>query len=329
MESEIMGAFKKIHPSVKIGKNVFIASEYVSIDEGTVIGDNVTIIAYERLEIGKFCIIRPDAFIKVRSLEMGDYFFSDNNPRKLIIGGGGSDRPTARIKIGKQCVIHDSYINVCMPVEIGDNVGLSPSSDIITHGFWNSVLEGYSVKYGEVKIGSGSIIGYRALILPNVTLGKNVSVGAGAVVTKSFPDNVVIGGVPASIITQPPVYPKQLTDDEKISIMKRLLREYAELLDDKVDKVIFTIDKNNGDHIKIVGKYNDEFFDIDFSNMVINIKYGTEFSIFLLSNNYNGVDNAISDDLRDFLRHYGIRIFSRHLKSIPPKIKVKLGIREK
>lgn len=33
-----------------------------------------------------------------------------------------------------------------------------------------------------------------------MTLGNGVVVGAGAVVTKSFPDNVVVGGVPARII---------------------------------------------------------------------------------------------------------------------------------
>lgn len=33
-----------------------------------------------------------------------------------------------------------------------------------------------------------------------VTLGNGVVVGAGAVVTKSFPDNVVVGGVPARVI---------------------------------------------------------------------------------------------------------------------------------
>lgn len=33
-----------------------------------------------------------------------------------------------------------------------------------------------------------------------VTLGNGVVVGAGAVVTKSFPDNVVLGGVPARVI---------------------------------------------------------------------------------------------------------------------------------
>ena len=41
--------------------------------------------------------------------------------------------------------------------------------------------------------------------LPGVTLGDNVVAGAGAVVTKSFGDNVVLGGNPARVIKEIPV----------------------------------------------------------------------------------------------------------------------------
>ena len=36
--------------------------------------------------------------------------------------------------------------------------------------------------------------------MPGVTIGKNCVIGAGSVVTKDVPDNVVVAGVPAKIV---------------------------------------------------------------------------------------------------------------------------------
>ena len=43
------------------------------------------------------------------------------------------------------------------------------------------------------------------IVLPGVTLGNNVVAGAGAVITKSFRDNVVLAGNPARVIKEIPV----------------------------------------------------------------------------------------------------------------------------
>ena len=43
-------------------------------------------------------------------------------------------------------------------------------------------------------------VGGGAIICPGVTLGNNVIVGAGSVVTKSFGDNVVVAGNPARVV---------------------------------------------------------------------------------------------------------------------------------
>ena len=53
-----------------------------------------------------------------------------------------------------------------------------------------------------IRIGKNCWIGANAVILPGVQLGDNVIVGAGAVVSKSFPNDVVIGGVPAKLISK-------------------------------------------------------------------------------------------------------------------------------
>jgi lipopolysaccharide O-acetyltransferase len=51
-----------------------------------------------------------------------------------------------------------------------------------------------------IRICDGVWIGEKVSVMPGVTIGNGVIIGAGAVVTKSFPDNVVVGGVPAKII---------------------------------------------------------------------------------------------------------------------------------
>lgn len=43
-------------------------------------------------------------------------------------------------------------------------------------------------------------MGANTTILPGVTVGENSIVAAGAVVSKDFPDNVIVGGIPAKII---------------------------------------------------------------------------------------------------------------------------------
>ena len=53
-----------------------------------------------------------------------------------------------------------------------------------------------------ITIGDNAWFGGNVTVLPGVTLGNNVVVGAGAVVTKSFGDDVVLVGNPAHVIKE-------------------------------------------------------------------------------------------------------------------------------
>jgi maltose O-acetyltransferase len=93
------------------------------------------------------------------------------------------------------------FLDVCK-IEIGDNCMIAPNVAIYTatHPL-NPIERNSGLEYGKpIKIGNNVWIGGNAIICPGVTLGDNIVVAAGAVVTKNFPDNVLIGGNPAKII---------------------------------------------------------------------------------------------------------------------------------
>ncbi len=91
------------------------------------------------------------------------------------------------------------YIQALNGLEIGDNFLFAPGIRIISV---NHILNDEFIDEAtpSIKIGNNVWLGANVIILPGVSLGNNVIVGAGSVVTKSFPENVVIAGNPAKII---------------------------------------------------------------------------------------------------------------------------------
>ena len=85
-------------------------------------------------------------------------------------------------------------------LEVGENTIWAHNVCIQTgnHDLYDRNL--YNLK--SVKIGKNCWLGNCVTILAGVEIGDNVTVGANSVVTKSFPSNVVIGGVPAKILKQ-------------------------------------------------------------------------------------------------------------------------------
>jgi maltose O-acetyltransferase len=91
---------------------------------------------------------------------------------------------------------HGCTILDCNIVKIGDNCLLAPHVCIsaATHPTDPALRAQGAELTAPITIGDNVWIGANATICPGVTLGHNVvvPVGAGAVVTKDFPDNVVV-----------------------------------------------------------------------------------------------------------------------------------------
>lgn len=101
--------------------------------------------------------------------------------------------------VGSFCLSLNCYIQAMNGIEIGKNFLFAPGIRIISanHGA-NNEFQDLNCK--PVKIGDNVWFGTNVIILPEVSIGNNVVVGAGSVVTKSFPDNVIIAGNPAKVI---------------------------------------------------------------------------------------------------------------------------------
>ena len=87
-------------------------------------------------------------------------------------------------------------------IYIGDYTLIAPNVTIATAGHpINANLRQKALQYNaSVKIGKNCWIGAKVTILDGARIGNNCIVAAGAVVRGEFPDNCIIGGVPANIL---------------------------------------------------------------------------------------------------------------------------------
>ncbi|MEZ9176615.1 acetyltransferase [Vibrio kanaloae] len=113
--------------------------------------------------------------------------------------------------IGERCQLNDFvHITATNNVIIGNDVLIASKVYIsdTNHGSYSGEYQSLPSETvanrplfsGSVVIGDNTWICEGVSILNNVTLGKNVIVAANSVVTSSFPDDVIIAGIPAKII---------------------------------------------------------------------------------------------------------------------------------
>lgn len=95
---------------------------------------------------------------------------------------------SARISFG-------AFIDKTAPrnVNIGAYTLVARGAVILAHDYCRGVNR-------LTRIGSNCFVGVNAVVLPGVTLGDGVVVGAGAVVTKDVPGNCVVAGNPARVV---------------------------------------------------------------------------------------------------------------------------------
>ena len=88
------------------------------------------------------------------------------------------------------------------PVTIGDNVMFGPNVSLFTAGHpIHPVSRNSGYEYGlPITIGNNVWLGGNVVVTPGVTIGENSVIGAGSVVVKDIPANVVAVGNPCKVI---------------------------------------------------------------------------------------------------------------------------------
>lgn len=141
--------------------------------------------------------------IDATDMVAGDFFKVWSGHRQTLITGWG------RIEFGDNCFVNSGTVVMSvLEITIGDDVAIANEAylmDTDSHG-----VEGRPVKNAPVRVGAGSWIGARALILPGVTIGRRCLVAAGAVVSRDVPDDTLVAGNPAKVVREL-VYPPGVT----------------------------------------------------------------------------------------------------------------------
>jgi acetyltransferase-like isoleucine patch superfamily enzyme len=152
---------------LKLGDHVYISAMG---KQGISFGNNVGIGAYSRVVVSTTLNHLGEGIRIGNNVGIGEFAY---------LGGAGG------LEIGDDCII-------------GQYLSCHPENHVADKLDEPIRLQGVTRK--GIRIGNNCWIGSKVTILDGVTIGDGCILAAGTVVTKSFPANSIIGGVPAKII---------------------------------------------------------------------------------------------------------------------------------
>ena len=175
------------------GKKVFLGKKCTLLNKSNIyFGKNVTIEKHTTIDG-----YATQKIILADGVKIGSYSFITCTSHLSSYGKG--------LQMGTNSAIGDfAHFGASGGIEIGSDVimGSYISFHSQNHNFNDSskLIREQGVTSKGIKIGNNIWVGAKATFLDGCEVGNNSVVAAGAVVNDIFPDNVVIGGVPAKIL---------------------------------------------------------------------------------------------------------------------------------
>ena len=270
-----------------------IEADEIDIHPSVKIGKNVKI-KCKSIKLGEFCIIGDNVTIECNKFEAHSWLFMWHG---VEIGRGGCNGRNSNVKIGKGVgIFENTVINPSESVEIGDNCGIGADVMIWTHGAWLDVMQGFPHDFGPVKLGNNVWLPARSIVLPNVTIGDNVVIGTNSIINRDLPDGCLAAGTPCKVIREG-LYPRPLNDKDLRKLVEHICDDWIDLCISK------GITRN---------------IEVWYENRKIFLNQNSLQTIYYLDDRkIEGHTNDVSEDLRDYLRRRGIKIYTdRFFKSI-------------
>ncbi len=181
---------------------------YSNISKTVFIGKGVKVRAKKRLSIGSKSKLHDRVYIDALSTE--NVSIGDN----VVIGRDCRIECTGSIKtIGKGIIIGnrtsfgpDCFFGAAGGIVIGEDVlaGQSIRFHAENHRYDDieTLIKNQGVSHKGIRVGNDCWIGAGAVFLDGAEIGNGCVVAANAVVTRVFPDNCVIAGMPAKVIAK-------------------------------------------------------------------------------------------------------------------------------
>ena len=153
-----------------------------------------------RLKTDGLCFIGPDVTFEIgreAKVTLGRWSWIGNGCKirshegevligaKTVLGQECTISSFQHVSIGRECILADRVMLIDF-----DHGAAEVERPIRDQGIYKR----------DVNVGNNCWLGYGACILRGVTVGDNSIVGTNSVVTKTMPDNAVLGGTPAKVL---------------------------------------------------------------------------------------------------------------------------------